>query len=46
LGDVRYALDDAYAAALIEAERDFWQHVQDGTPPAPLPAPKRRSRLA
>lgn len=34
-----YALDADYAAALIEAERDFWQHVKDGTPPAPLPAP-------
>ena len=36
---MEYALDDAYAAALIEAERDFWRCVQTGEPPAPLPAP-------
>lgn len=35
----KYALDGDYASALIEAERTFWKHVQDGTPPAPLPGP-------
>ncbi len=34
-----YTLDDDYAAALIEAERAFWQCVQTGEPPAPLPPP-------
>jgi predicted phage-related endonuclease len=36
---MEYELDDAYAAALIEAERDFWRCVQTGEPPAPLPLP-------
>lgn len=34
-----YALDANYAEALVAAERDFWRHVQDSTPPAPLPLP-------
>ena len=36
---MEYALDDDYAAALIEAERAFWACVQSGEPPAPLPPP-------
>lgn len=34
-----YDLDQPYAAALIEAEAAFWECVQQGTPPAPLPLP-------
>lgn len=36
---MEYDLDDGYAAALIEAERRFWDCVQTGEPPAPLPLP-------
>jgi hypothetical protein len=32
-----YELDDAYSAALIEAERAFWRCVQTGEPPHSLP---------
>lgn len=32
-----YALDDDYAARLIEAERSFWDCVEYGTPPVPAP---------
>lgn len=32
-----YALDANYAAALVDAEAEFWRCVQDGTPPVPLP---------
>ena len=40
-----YDLDDDYAARLIEAERAFWNCVQTGEPPAPLPeAPKPKPR--
>jgi predicted phage-related endonuclease len=35
---LEYELDAAYAARLIEAERQFWHCVQSGEPPAPLPA--------
>ena len=40
---MEYELDAGYAAALIEAERAFWECVRTGEPPAPLPevpAPK------
>lgn len=30
-------IDDFYAAMLIDAERAFWKHVMDGTPPAAIP---------
>jgi predicted phage-related endonuclease len=36
---MEYELDEAYAAALIEAEAHFWACVQSGEPPAPLPPP-------
>jgi hypothetical protein len=32
-----YAVDLAYADALLRAEVDFWCHVEDGTPPHPIP---------
>jgi predicted phage-related endonuclease len=32
-----YDVDPGYAAHLVQAERDFWEHVRTGTPPAPLP---------
>ena len=35
-----YALDDTYAAALIEAEAAFWQCVIDGTEPCAAPPVK------
>jgi len=35
-----YALDDTYAAALIEAEAAFWRCVQDGTEPCAAPPVK------
>ena len=34
---MEYELDDQYAAALIEAELAFWECVQTGEPPVPLP---------
>lgn len=34
-----YALDAAYADALLAVERDFWACVQSGEPPVPLPPP-------
>lgn len=34
-----YDLDADYAAELVAQEAVFWKHVQDGTPPAPLPVP-------
>lgn len=37
---MEYAVDADYAAALIEAERAFWNCVLTGEPPHPLPAPK------
>lgn len=36
---MEYDLDPGYAAALIEAERAFWECVRTGEPPHPLPAP-------
>lgn len=33
-----YALDHDYAERLVEAEARFWECVQTGEPPAPLPA--------
>ena len=30
-------LDERYAAALVERERQFWEHVRTGTPPVDLP---------
>lgn len=36
---MEYLLDDGYAAALVAAERDFWECVRTGTPPCPLPPP-------
>jgi predicted phage-related endonuclease len=34
---MEYALDDAYAERLIEAERGFWECVKSGEPPCPVP---------
>lgn len=34
-----YELDAAYAEALVIAEQAFWDCVQSGDPPAPLPLP-------
>jgi len=36
---MEYDLDAGYAAALVEAEAQFWNCVRTGEPPAPLPAP-------
>lgn len=35
---MEYELDDAYAARLIEAEREFWRCVETGEPPCAVPA--------
>lgn len=41
-----YELDDAYAAALVEAETAFWECVRTGRPPVDLPAPVEKPKPA